>query len=170
MAKALLINRNDIVKKTAINGNVDADLFTQFVEIAQDTHIQNYLGTDLLVKIQSLITAGTVDDAGNAVYKTLLVTYVKPMLIHFAMVDYLAFAPYSIANKGVFKHGSENSENIGLDELNVLIEKERDIAQHYAQRFIDYVCANESSYPEYNSNSNGDMYPDGEANFSGWYI
>ena len=56
MATALLITRNDIVKKTALNGNVDTDLFIQFVQIAQDTHIQNYLGTDLLEKIQELIT------------------------------------------------------------------------------------------------------------------
>ena len=65
MATALLITRNDIVKKTALNGNVDTDLFIQFVQIAQDTHIQTYLGTDLLVKIQSLITTGTLDDVAN---------------------------------------------------------------------------------------------------------
>ena len=34
MATALLITRNDIVKKTALNGNVDTDLFIQFVQIA----------------------------------------------------------------------------------------------------------------------------------------
>ena len=65
MAKALLITRDDIVKKTALNGNVDVDLFIQFVNIAQDTHIQNYLGTDLLEKIQALIVAGTLDDVAN---------------------------------------------------------------------------------------------------------
>ena len=111
MAQALLITREDIVKKTALNGNVDTDLFIQFVKIAQDTHIQNYLGTDLLEKLQSLISAGTLDDAGNADYKSLLITYVKPMLIHWGMVEYLPFAAYSVANKGVFKHLSENSTN-----------------------------------------------------------
>lgn len=167
---ALLITREDIVKKTALNGNVDTDLFIQFVKIAQDTHIQNYLGTDLLEKIQSLITAGTVDDAGNADYKTLLVTYVKPMLIHWAMVEYLPFAAYSVANKGVFKHSSENSVNAEKFEIDFLVEKERNIAEHYTRRFIDYICYQTATYPEYNSNSNGDMYPDTDANFGGWHI
>ena len=52
MAKALLITREDIVKKTIMNGNVDTDEFIQFVEIAQDIHIQNYLGTDLLKRFK----------------------------------------------------------------------------------------------------------------------
>ena len=170
MAQSLLITREDIVKKTALNGNVDTDLFIQFVKIAQDTHIQNYLGTDLLEKLQSLISAGTLDDAGNADYKSLLITYVKPMLIHWGMVEYLPFAAYSVANKGVFKHLSENSTNAEKFEVDFLVEKQRDIAQHYTQRFIDYICFNTATFPEYNSNTNGDMYPDSDTNFGGWVI
>lgn len=170
MAQALLITREDIVKKTALNGNVDTDLFIQFVKIAQDTHIQNYLGTDLLEKLQSLISAGTLDDAVNADYKSLLITYVKPMLIHWGMVEYLPFAAYSVANKGVFKHLSENSTNAEKFEVDFLVEKQRDIAQHYTQRFIDYICFNTTTFPEYNSNTNGDMYPDSDTNFGGWVI
>ena len=170
MAQALLITRDDIVKKTALNGNVDTDLFIQFVKIAQDTHIQNYLGTDLLEKFESLITAGTLDDVANADYKSLLLDYVKDMLIHWAMVEYLPFAAYSVANKGVFKHLSENSTNAEKFEIDFLVEKQRDIAQHYTQRFIDYICFNTSTFPEYNSNTNGDMHPDTDTNFSGWYI
>ena len=39
MAEALLITRNDIVRFTALNGNVDTDKFIQFIKIAQDIHI-----------------------------------------------------------------------------------------------------------------------------------
>lgn len=170
MATALLITRDDIVKHTALNGNVDVDLYIQFIKIAQDTHIQNYLGTDLLDKIQTLIEAGTLNDAVNLKYKTLLIDYVKPMLIHWSMVEYLPFAAYSIANKGVFKHNSENSTNAEKFEIDFLVEKQRDIAQHYTQRFIDFICFKTAEYPEYNSNSNGDMSPDTDANFSGWVI
>jgi hypothetical protein len=170
MATALLITREDIVKHTALNGNVDVDLYVQFIKIAQDTHIQNYLGTDLLEKIQSLIEDGTIGDTINLKYKTLLLDYIKPMLIHWSMVEYLPFAAYSIANKGVFKHSSENSINAEKYEIDFLIEKQRDIAQHYTQRFIDFICFKTAEYPEYNSNSNGDMYPDTDANFGGWVI
>ena len=163
---ALFVTREDIVKFTAMNGNVDTDKFIQFVKIAQDIHIQNYLGTKLFDKINDAIVAGTLANP----YLALLKDYIKPMVIHFAMVEYLPFAAYTIANKGVFKHNSENSTNVEKNEVDFLIEKERDIAQHYTNRFIDYMSYNQVSFPEYNTNSNGDMFPDSEANFIGWVI
>ena len=166
MAEALLISRADIVKYTSMNGNVDTDKFIQYIKIAQDTHIQNYLGTDLLEKIKADIIAGSL--AGN--YLTLLTTYIKPMLIHYAMVEYLHFASFTISNKGVYKHSSENSENATSDDINDLVASEQRIAEHYAQRFIDYICFNNTLFPEYTSNSNGDMNPSYGVNYSNWYI
>ena len=166
MAEALLITRDDLVRFTSVNGNVDTDKFIQYIKIAQDIHIQNYLGTELLNKIKSDIIASTL--TGD--YQSLVETYVKPMLIHWAMVEYLPFAAYTIANKGVYKHSSENAENVAKDEVDFLLEKERRIAQHYTQRFIDYMSFNQQLFPEYNENSNGDMYPDTNNNFIGWVL
>ena len=166
MASALFVTREDIVKFTALSGNLDIDKYIQFIKIAQDIHIQNYLGTKLFNKINDAIVAGTLANP----YLALLKDYIKPMVIHFAMVEYLPFAAYTIANKGVFKHNSENSTNVEKNEVDFLIEKERDIAQHYTNRFIDYMSYNQVSFPEYNTNSNGDMFPDSEANFTGWVI
>lgn len=166
MAEALLITRADLVKFTAVNGNVDTDKFVQFVKIAQDIHIQNYLGTRLLNKIKADIVADTL--SGN--YLSLLETYVKPMLIHWSMVEYLPFAAYTIANKGVYKHGSENSENVDKSEMDFLIQKERSIAEHYTERFIAYIRNNNTLFPEYNQNTNGDMNHDSDSIFIGWHI
>jgi hypothetical protein len=140
MATALLITRDDIVKLTALGGNVDIDKFVQFVLIAQDIHLQNYLGTQLLEKIQSDILANTL--TGN--YQTLVEKYLKAMLIHWAMVEYLPFAAYTIANAGVYKHTSENSVNVEKNEVDFLIEKERSIAQNYTERFLDYISFNQT--------------------------
>jgi hypothetical protein len=166
MAEALLITRDDIVRYTALNGNVDTDKFIQFIKIAQDIHIQNYLGSKLFQKIQADIIANTL--AGN--YLSLVTTYVKPMLVHWAMVEYLPFAAYTIANKGVYKHSSENSENVDKNEVDYLLEKERNIAQNYTQRFIDYMSFNQPLFPEYRSNKNNDIFPDSMNNYTGWYI
>jgi hypothetical protein len=166
MASALFITREDIVKFSAISGNLDVDKFIGFVKIAQDIHIQNYLGTKLYDKINDDIVAGTL----SSPYTTLLSKYIKPMVIHFAMVEYLPYASYTIANKGVYKHNSENSTNVEKEEVDFLIAKERDVAQHYTNRFIDYMSFKQSLYPEYNANSNGDMYPDSEANFVSWVL
>jgi hypothetical protein len=166
MAEALLITRTDLVKYTAANGNIDTDKFVQFIKIAQDIHIQNYLGTKLLDRLKSNIVSNTL--SGN--YLSLLETYVKPMLIHWAMVEYLPFAAYTIANKGVYKHGSENSESVDKNEVDFLVQKERSIAEHYTERFNAYIRNFNSLFPEYNQNSNGDMPHDSDSIFIGWYI
>ena len=166
MAEALLITRQDIVKFTSLNGNVDVDNFIQYIKIAQDTDLQNFTGTQLLNKIKADIIANTL--SGN--YLTLTTTYLKPMLIHLAMKYYLPFAAYTISNKGVYKHNSENSTTADKKEIDFLIEKETQIAQHYTQRFIDYITLNTSLFPEYSTNSNSDMFPDTNNNYTGWYI
>lgn len=166
MAKALLISRADVVKFTSMNGNIDTDKFIQYISHAQDIHIQAMTGTDLLVKIQNDIIAGSLADP----YLTLLTSYIKPVLIHYAMVEYLPFAAYTISNKGIYKHSSENSENASKDEVDFLMEKERKTAEYYKQRFIDYICQNNALFPEYNSNSGSDVFPSTDNNFSGWVL
>lgn len=166
MAEALLISRKDLVRYTVLGGNVDTEKFIQFVKVAQDIHIQGYLGTKLLRKIQDGIT----NDNLTTPYLELLEEYIKPMLIHFAMVEYIPFSAYTIANKGVFKHNSENSDSVEKTEVDFLVAKERNIASSYVQRFLDHINNNSSLYPEYNENSSGDQYPTQENFFIGWYI
>ena len=139
MAKALFITTKDIKRYSVLSGNVDPDKFIYMVEIAQDTEVQNYLGTKLLEKLQDLIIAGTINDPANAAYKTLLETYVKPMTIYWALVCYMPFAAYTVANGGVYKHTSESSVTVDKEEVDYLVEKYRDIAQFYTNNFIDFM-------------------------------
>ena len=167
MADALFITRKDLVKFSSVNGGVDSDKYIQYIKIAQDIHIQNYLGTDLYNKIQADIVASSL--TGD--YLNLVNDHIKPMLIHWALVEYLPFAAYTIANKGIFKHGSENATNVEKNEVDFLIEKERNVAQYYTDRFINYMSFEASSkFPEYYTNSNDDVYPDKDASFEGWVL
>ena len=171
MAKALFITTKDIKRYSVLSGSVDPDKFIYMVEIAQDTEVQNYLGTKLLEKIQDLILAGTINDPANAAYKTLLETYIKPMTIYWALVCYMPFAAYTVANGGVYKHTSESSVTVDKEEVDYLVEKYRDIAQFYTNNFIDFMVYNQNTYPEYNANTQDDIYPDtANADFGGWVL
>ena len=166
MAQALFITRNDLIKYTALAGNIDTDKFLQFIKISQDLHIQNYLGSDLFNKISQDI----IDNNLTGDYLALVNTYVKPMVIHWAMVEYLPFASYTIANKGVYKHNSENADTVAKTEIDFLVEKSRNLAQYYTDRFISYMNNNQALFPEYYTNSNSDVYPDKNASFEGWVL
>ena len=166
MATALFISRTDLVKNTVIDGNTDTDSFIQFVKIAQEIHIQNYLGTKLYNRIASDIIADTL--TGD--YLTLVTDYIQPMLIHYAMVDYLPFAAYQVKSGGIFKHSSENAETVSKDEVDYLVQKEREFAEYYTRRFVDFICFDSSKFPEYTQNTESDVYPDKDTNNSNWVL
>ncbi len=168
MATVLFINRTDLIRNSIIDGNVDSDKYIQFIKLAQEIHIQNYMGTKMY---DALTTAmPNIDDPANARWKSLLDDYVVPMLIWFAQVDYIPFASYQIRNGGMFKHRSENSDTVSKEEVDYLVEKARTNAEWYSRRFIDYMSFNQTTYPEYTSNINDDIYPSYDATFNGWVL
>ena len=172
MSKALFITANELKKKSIIDGNVDEDKVLQYIEVAQDTHIQNYLGTNLYNKINSLLIAGTMDDGGNSDYKTLWTDYIKPMCIWYSQEAYLPFSMFQIQNGGVYKHNSANGESITLEEMRMMLQEVRQNAEHYTRRFIEYIKDNDTLFSEYTSTSaDSDMLPDKDSNFAcGWVI
>ena len=166
MATALFISRTDLVKNSIIDGNTDTDLFIQYVKISQEIHIQNYLGTKLYDKISNDI----INDTLTGDYLELVTDYIQPMLIHYAMVDYLPFAAYQVKSGGIYKHSSENAETASKDEVDYLVQKERDFAEYYTRRFVDYICFDSTKFPEYLDNQDADVYPDKNVSGSNWVL
>ena len=169
MATVLFINRTDLVRNSILDGNVDTDKFIFFIKTAQEIHIQNYLSTDMYNGLTAALVAG-IDLPANARWKTLLDDFVVPMLIWFTQVDYIPFASYQIRNGGMFKHRSENADTVSKDEVDYLVEKARTNAEWYTRRFINFMSFNQTTYPEYTSNSNDDIYPSYDATFNGWVL
>jgi len=168
--KALFVTMTELKRKSILDGALDTDKLIQFVEVAQDVHIQNFLGTKLYEKIQTLITADTLDDSANANYKTLLNSYIKPMLIWYSQYAYIPFAAFQISNGGVFKHTSESSESATKEEIDSLTAKAKDFADFYTNRFIDFMVERSSDYPEYTGSQDEGMYPDKDPMYGGWVV
>ena len=161
--KALFISIADLKAKSIIDGNTDADKLIHQIEVAQDMHIQNYLGGRLYEKLQDLILSGEIDDVDNSDYKALRDDYIKPMLIWFTQLEYLPFAMFKIDNGGINRHRGQESDTVDFRDVDRMQSKITDRAEFYTKRFLDYICFNSQKFPEYNNNSNGDMYPDKDA-------
>ena len=164
--KALFITVVELKRKSIFDGNIDADKLIQFIEVAQDTNIQTYLGTKLYDKLQNDI----LNDSLGGNYLTLGNTYIKPMLIWYTQAAYIPYAAYQISNGGVFKHDSENSTSVDASEIRTLTEHATETAEFYTQRFVDYMNFNSSLYPEFISNQDDGMYPHRDINFTGWVL
>ena len=167
MAEALFITPEDLKRNTSLSGSIDEDKFMQYILIAQEIHLQNYLGSDLYNRLQ----AGIVADDLTANEVILLNDYIQNTLIHFASALYLPFAPWQVSNGGVFKHTSENSIAAEQSDIDYLVKAETGLAEYYAQRLVDYLCANSTLYPEYITNEFPDIKTDKKVqNIGGWRI
>tara|TARA_R100000951_G_scaffold106456_1_gene101089 strand:- start:194 stop:700 length:507 start_codon:yes stop_codon:yes gene_type:complete len=168
MATVLFINRTDLARNSIMDGNVDTNKFIQFIKIAQEIDVQQIMGTQMYNGLTNAIP--NIDDPSNARWKTVLNDYIVPMLIWYAQASYMPFAAYQIKNGGVFKHTSENAQSVDKNEIDFLVEKARTNAEWYSRRFIDFMGFNQSTYPEYTSNKNDDLYPSNDATFNGWVL
>ena len=166
---ALFVSPKYIKRKSIISGDLDSDKIIQFIETAQDIHIQNYLGTNLYRTLQGLIINGAINNAENAEYKTLLDDYVKPMLAWYVQAEYIPFAAYTISNGGVYRHRSDNSDSVDVSEIAGLANRASDKAMFYTNRFLDYMGFNSELYPEYVSGTEG-LYPDRDSGNIGWVL
>lgn len=166
MAQALFISKDDLIRQTALSGNLDFDKIVHFIKSAQDIHIHQLLGSRLYNRLQSDILGGTL--SGD--YETLVMDYIKPVLTQYSFLEYLPFSRYTISNKGVFKSKSENSDSTDSSDIKEMKEAARNTAESYANRMVDFLHHNNEKYPEYLTNNNEEISPKKTINFGNWYI
>jgi len=159
----LFVSENKIKDSTALGGNIDADFILPYLKVAQKKYIETKLGTDLFEKLQADITGGSL--AG--VYQTLVDDYIQDALVHWGFYECLPFLRVRVANNGIGVKTSENLESMSQQDMNSLREEIRNTAEFYTERLVDYLCNNNSSYPEYSTNTGADVNPDKNVFYSG---
>lgn len=163
MAKALFISVTKLIKDTALNGSIDQDIAHPYIQISQDREIWPYLGTDLYNKLKTDVIADSLSGA----YQTLMNDYIQPALVQFAFCEVLPFLRVRIVNNSVVVMSSEQSSPASEGEMKRLIDRSRSIGEFYRERMIDYICHNQSSFPEYSTNTNDDLTPRKQGNYTG---
>tara|TARA_R110002020_G_scaffold262244_3_gene476711 strand:- start:446 stop:964 length:519 start_codon:yes stop_codon:yes gene_type:complete len=171
MSRVLFVSAAYVKRKSFIGGQVDPDEMIHCIETSQDMQIQNYLGTRLYKKIQSLIADETINDSENADYKFLLETHIQPMLCWYSQSEYIPWAAYKLGRKGIYKGVPEGADSITSEEIANLANRANNKANFYTERFLEYMCeqGNSNKYPEYTSTTEG-MSPDKDVNGYGGFV
>ncbi len=170
MSYVLFISEAKLKSSTAINLNVDVELLLPYVRQAQKLYVETKIGTDLSDKLKSLIQAGTLGDAGNVAYKTLVDDYIGDMLPNWAFYHCIPFLRFKIENGNIYSKTSETGTALSTEESQHLREEVRNTAEYYTERMIDYICNNSTLFPEYGTNSGSDVNPSKEAYFNGLHL
>lgn len=163
----LIVTPQEIIKKTPLNGNVDASKYLYFIELAQKSYVENALGTALYNKILTEIESETL--AGD--YLLLVDKYLKPALVNLVVADYVEIANYQVTNGGVFKNNSSNGQVVEKDETTYLSLSLRGKAQSFLNDMERFLC--DTNIPEYKDPqvNNYDSKPkNNKGILGGWYL
>ena len=160
----LYISATRLKKDSAIGGSVEDDLIMPYILLAQDMNILPILGTDLDAKLKSDIQGGSLTGA----YKTLVEDYIQPALVQFSFVSLVPYLRLRFSNNSVVIMGAtEQSSSATYEDLEPVMNTAENAAEFYRQRCIDFLRNNESSFPEYSTNSGADLDPTVNNYFAG---
>jgi hypothetical protein len=167
MSYVLFISEAKLKDSTAINLNVDNKILLPYVLQSQQLYVKTKLGTDLYEKLESLIIAGTVNAVGNEAYATLLNDYIGTQLPNYALYHCIPFLRFKVENGNIYSKSSETGNSLTTEESQHLREEVLNTAQYFTERMIDYICNNNSLFPEYSTNTGADVDPDRNAYYNG---
>tara|TARA_R110001599_G_scaffold78371_5_gene213103 strand:+ start:1850 stop:2422 length:573 start_codon:yes stop_codon:yes gene_type:complete len=166
MAYVLFISEERLKDSTTIGLNVSVDLLSPYIKQAQKLYCETKLGSNLTQKLKDLIIAGTVNDAGNEAYATLLNDYISEVLPSYCLWMAVPFLRYKIENGNIYSKTSETGNALSTEEAQQLRNEVLNTAEYYMERMVDYIRNNTASFPEYSTNTGSDVSPDRNSYYS----
>jgi hypothetical protein len=144
---ALFIDKAYLDKHSSMSVQLDYARITPIIELVQFKYIKKLLGHDLYTKL-------TTDNPTHAgVYKTLLDNYLRPAMVWYIQAEASTALKYRIEPKGVFEAAVDGYNPITPSALTEIVDAFKNNAEAYAEEGRRYILQNESSFPEYSSNS-----------------
>lgn len=151
---ALFIDDDYLRTYTPIGKSLDADEIYPFIQEAQDVYIQDLLGTplynDLVWKLYSGVTYSTIERA--------LVDTCSKALAYWSVYMALPHLGIKIRNLGVVRPQADNANQSSIEELKYIREEQKNMAEFWNQRVVNFICEHSTSFPLYGA-ATDDMYP-----------
>ena len=152
MAQQVVFIDADFVKAySQVGGNVDDKYLLSAILTAQDKYIQPLLGTYLYDTLKTNIDNLS---GANANYPGLMDNYIRMATMRWTLVELYPYLSNKILNSSISQVSGDNANPIPKSEVDALISLERNNAQFYSERLIDYLQANTSLFPKYNQTRN----------------
>jgi hypothetical protein len=154
----LLIDQNYIYQFTHLNKSVEWAYISPSILDAQATKLQPVIGTDLYKHILDGTRLNTL--SGN--YLILKDEYIKPVVLYWTMYDLLPHLKVKIDNGGIVERTSDTTTPAGQTDVNRIRDDYFEKAQFAMRRMVDFICHNQSSFPEYSTNDENQLYSAGK--------
>ena len=176
MARALFIRPIDVFKNTLIQADLDEDKLLPFIEGFQDTQLQDFLGENFSVRLdtlvfnakQSPVVSPNINETAFAAYKSFITDHLRRIVEQGTASLYLSYGQFTVSNKGVFVHAATNATPATDAQVMDLINKIDSRKEFYMERTLDFLCNNTGLFPEYIQTGTSDLPPSYETYDYGW--
>ena len=155
----LLTSENFVKEVSSISDNIAGKYLRPSIREAQDVQLRGIVGDTLLAKLKELVADGTIEQDGNAAYKTLL-DRAQYLLAYATIVEVSQKVTFKIANAGVVQTPDENvqvADQPDMARVQAYYQAKADSATIDLQNFLlnnwtDYPELKEGDYHRIHSN------------------
>lgn len=148
-----LLSTDQLKLYSEIEQNVEDNVLTPNIIRAQQTEIQQILGTPLYQDILLKVSGGTM----NAIETTLVRDYIFPCLVEYSVYYAMPSIWAQLNNASVLNKTPENTAVVDLKGLQYRRNDIKNSAEFLATRIVNFLCDQSNSFPLYTANSN-DLY------------
>ena len=149
MTTTLLISEVKVREYTDINESLDDALIKNGIREAQDISLQRVVGTLLYNALLNKVADGSINDASNSDYKTLLDDYVQDMLLYSSYYNILESTFIRTRNNGLLTpQGGENSAAVDRQVFEMKRTSVQSKFEYYSDRLSRYIVEKQSDFPE----------------------
>jgi hypothetical protein len=171
MANILLISEETLKNDSLIGDNVESQFILPAINVAQEQHLQQLIGTKLLRKIQALIEDNTITGSTYSDYKYLLDEYITIYLEYKVLSEIQIPLSFKMRNSGLIQNADTQQKQLDNKDIMFIKQFYDDKATYFAGRISDYLCANSTKYSEYKStDSKADIHSKQEKYSTGIYL
>nr|WP_298660949.1 DUF6712 family protein [uncultured Flavobacterium sp.] len=156
MATAFFISEKYLKDNSPLSGNIDINEVYPFAKSAEETYIQEAIGTSLFNKLIDTLNASPQNP--NSDERTLM-KKIRSCLVWYTCYDAIPFLATKIRNIGVVKQEGNDLKSASEAEVKDLINKCWGKGEFYKKLLQLYLCDNSSKFPEYNCSNCSELYP-----------
>lgn len=148
MAKVLLISEDTVKTLSGLNNDIFGKSMLPAIREAQEIGLQGIIGHCLYERLCSMVEDGSISDAENVQYKSLLDNEIKYYLVYKVIADLIPIIGVKLGNIGVVVSNDEHIQNLSEDERARVDTYYTYRADFYCKRLQEYLLNNKELYPE----------------------
>lgn len=155
---AHFISETYLKNNSPLSGNIDIGEVYPFASTAEETYVQEVIGSKLFDRLVESLNASPKDTTANEI---ILLKKIRKALVWYTCFDALPFLDIKVRNIGIVRQAGENLTNASREDITYLRDQCMNKAKTYMVMVQKYLCENGTLFSQYRGGNWGcsDLFP-----------